>query len=133
MNRVLGIDYGTSRIGLALSDERGKIAFPHKVIIVRKKLIGEIIKKLREICIKESVSEIVVGLPRGLSGMQDTEMTKSVREFADALAALHLPVHLEEEFLSTKEASRGPTAKSHIDASAAAIILQSFLDSQKDL
>lgn len=125
MARVLGIDYGTKRIGLAVSDEGGTMAFPYG--IVNKE------SEIADICRKENISHIVVGLPRALGTMEDTQMTKVVRKFADRLRVWGVPVDFEPEFLSTKEASGGPTEKESIDAAAAAIILQSYLERKKNM
>ncbi len=127
MSRILGIDFGTRRIGLALSDEELRLAFPHRVL----QSSGKIVEEIGAICASEEISEIVVGLPRGLANMQDTAMTAQVRTFAKSLEALKLPVHFEEEYLSTREAHGSPARQKEIDASAATIILQSFLDRKK--
>ncbi len=126
---MLGIDYGGRRVGLALSDDAGSMAFPHKIIENTKRIvddIGDLIKK-------ESVERIVVGLPRALGDMSDTDMTTKVRAFAKNLESLGLPVELEDEFLSSSEVTRQGGAKGAIDASSAAIILQSYLERQKNM
>ncbi|MEK7576756.1 MAG: RuvX/YqgF family protein [Patescibacteria group bacterium] len=133
MARTLGIDYGLRRVGLALSDEREFMAFPYGVLDIGKLTPEEIIRQIGDICKKEEVKEIVVGVPRGLSSMQDTEMTDHALRFIDILKVLQIPVKPTEEFLSSKEASRGPTPKERIDASAAALILQSFLDGKRNM
>jgi putative holliday junction resolvase len=124
MSRILGIDYGTKRIGLSISDESHKLAFPYETIDR-----DDIIKRLREICKKESIEKIIIGNPRGLREMQDTNMTKIVHEFVTSLGALGVSLQLVDEFYSTKEAGNLPTRKENIDQSAATIILQSYLDS----
>lgn len=133
MARILGIDYGTKRIGMALSDERGMMAFPYGVFDISGKTPDQIFQGIATLCSKEQIEKIVIGVPRGLSTMQDTEMTDKVFSFADGLKKLTIPVFYEEEFLSSKQAQRGSTAKQHIDASAAALILQSYLDRKKDM
>jgi putative Holliday junction resolvase len=120
MGRVLGIDYGDSRIGLAMSDPLKIIASPFKSLIKEK-----------------DVEAIVVGLPLGLKG-QETAQTKKVREFADLLCTLKLPIRLEDERLSSVSAEKSMIQqniktghnKGLIDQRAAAIVLQQFLDKQ---
>lgn len=119
--RYLGIDYGEKRIGLALSDPEGKVAIPYSVV----GFFGGVVSAVK----KENIGKIVVGLPIGFSG-KDTDQTKIIRKFAEALEKkVKLPVELENEVLSTKIASQF-SSKDKIDASAAAIILQSYLDKQ---
>lgn len=126
--RILGIDYGTRRMGLALSDEEGRIAFPYKTLEAGKKIFEE----LGVICKENKVDAIVIGLPQDLSG-NDTAMTSKVREFTHDLKQLGYTVDFEPEFFSTKEAARGPTKKENIDAAAAAILLQSYLERKKNM
>jgi len=129
MTRFLGIDYGGRRVGTALSDDAGSIAFPHKILENSKMIISEI----GALAQKEQISRIVVGLPRALGDMSDTEMTGEVRAFAKELETLGFPVDFEDEFLSSSEVTRQGGTKGAIDASAAAIILQSYLERRKNM
>jgi putative Holliday junction resolvase len=133
MARYLGIDYGLRRVGLALSDEREFMAFPYGILDTAGMKPDEITAHIEELCRKENVETIVIGVPRGLASMQDTEMTDHAIRFADTLRALDIPIVLEEEFLTSRQASRAPTPKERIDASAAALILQSFLERKKNM
>lgn len=127
--RYLGIDYGSKRIGLALSDEEGRIAFPHKVIEGGKPL--QSIEKIKEIIADNGVGALVIGHPISFGGKK-TPQTKEIEQFATVLSgAVQLPVELENEILSSKMLQRQGVPKEHLDASAAAIILQSYLDKQK--
>jgi len=129
-NRVLGIDYGTKRIGVALSDDAGIMAFPHATLDAD----DNIIEKIRALCECEGIGEIIVGLPQAPGSMSDTAMTARVRAFGESLKKIGLPVEFEQEFFSTNEAKdSGATKKEHIDASAAAIILQSYLERKKNM
>ena len=140
--RVLAIDFGLKRLGLALSDDRGVLAAPYAVR-ERKGLkrdvadLTETIKELR-------VALVVFGRPRGLQ--EGTEHHKSqIEQFSSALeSALReasLPIAIEwwDERFSTAEAWRGLRAsgissragKEQIDAHAAAVILQGYLDAQR--
>ena len=133
MGRVLGIDYGDSRIGLAMSDPLKIIASPFKTI--RNEGNEKCLQVFQSLIKEKDVEAIIVGLPIGLKG-QETVQTKKVREFANLLYALQLPIHLEDERLSSVSAEKSMIQqniktghnKGLIDQRAAAIILQQFLD-----
>ena len=135
MGRVLGIDYGDSRIGLAMSDPLKIIASPFKTI--RNEGNEKCLQVFQSLIKEKDVEAIVVGLPLGLKG-QETAQTKKVREFADLLYALKLPIRLEDERLSSVSAEKSMIQqniktghnKGLIDQRAAAIVLQQFLDKQ---
>ena len=135
MGRVLGIDYGDSRIGLAMSDPIKIIASPFKTILNEGN--EKCLQVFQSLIKEKDVEAIVVGLPIGLKG-QETVQTKKVREFANLLYALKLPIHLEDERLSSVSAEKSMIQqniktghnKGLIDQRAAAIILQQFLDKQ---
>ena len=135
MGRVLGIDYGDSRIGLAMSDPLKIIASPFNTI--RNEGNEKCLQVFQSLIKEKDVEAIVVGLPIGLKG-QETAQTKKVREFADLLYVLKLPIHLEDERLSSVSAEKSMIQqniktghnKGLIDQRAAAIILQQFLDKQ---
>ena len=135
MGRVLGIDYGDSRIGLAMSDPLKIIASPFKTI--RNEGNEKCLQVFQSLIKEKDVEAIVVGLPIGMKG-QETVQTKKVREFANLLYALQLPIHLEDERLSSVSAEKSMIQqniktghnKELIDQRAAAIILQQFLDKQ---
>ena len=133
MGRVLGVDYGDSRIGLAMSDPIKIIASPFKTILNEGN--EKCLQVFQSLIKEKDVEAIVVGLPIGLKG-QETVQTKKVREFANLLYALKLPIHLEDERLSSVSAEKSMIQqniktghnKELIDQRAAAIILQQFLD-----
>jgi len=135
MGRVFGIDYGDSRIGLAMSDPLKIIASPFKTI--RNEGNEKCLQVFQSLIKEKDVEAIVVGLPIGLKG-QETVQTKKVRAFAKLLYALKLPIHLEDERLSSVSAEKSMIQqniktghnKELIDQRAAAIILQQFLDKQ---
>jgi putative Holliday junction resolvase len=136
--KYLGIDFGEKRIGLAISDETGKISFPYNVIPNDKKLL-ESIKKIIE---EEEIGEIVMGESKDFKGEPNKIMPK-IEEFKKELEdETGLKVMLEPEFMTSAQAEhiqrrrpgsasrpwrREPKTSMH-DASAAAIILQSYLD-----
>ena len=133
MGRVLGVDYGDSRIGLAMSDPIKIIASPFKTILNEGN--EKCLQVFQSLIKEKDVEAIVVGLPIGLKG-QETVQTKKVREFVNLLYALKLPIHLEDERLSSVSAEKSMIQqniktghnKGLIDQRAAAIILQQFLD-----
>ena len=121
--RLLGIDYGRKRIGVAMSDKEGRMAFPYAVVENNVKKFSAI----RKICENEDISEIVVGLPKNLKG-EETEMTREVQEFGRRLCQkIGLKVIFQNEMFSTKEAVQIQGRHQKIDASAAALILDSYL------
>ena len=133
MKRILCLDYGEKRIGLALSDPLKIIAYPYKTIINfgLKNLKYEI----KKIIANETIESIVIGLPIGLNG-KDTIQTKKVREFRLQILDLNIPIYFEDERLSSLAAAKSMKLekiktgfnKGMIDKRAAAIILQQFLD-----
>lgn len=122
--KYLGIDYGKKRVGIAISDEQGRFAFPHSVIANN----SELVQNVEEICRKNSVKEIVVGESKDYTG-KDNPVMKDIREFVKNLETESgLAVHLEPEFLTTAEAERIQGRNDMTDASAAAIILSSYIN-----
>lgn len=122
--RYLGIDYGDKRIGIALSDEQGILAFPYATVENNKKAIDEI----KKICSEQGVDTVVVGLPLSF-GMKETEQTGKVKIFAQKLKkVINLPVEFENELLTSKIAGKESADK--IDESSAALILQSWMDKE---
>lgn len=129
-NKILGIDYGTKKIGFAFSDYEQKIAFPRTVHANVWKYVSE---DIRDFILNEDVSEIVIGLPVGLDG-RENELSSEVRAFAEKLKIdFSLPIHFENEVYSSalvKTSGASPVHK--IDASSAALILQTFLDRRQN-
>jgi len=125
--KYLGIDFGTKRIGIAISDAAGTIAFPRATLPNDAQLFSQ----LEELVKNEKVTCIVVGDTRSHGG-KDNPVTAEAEEFVVALQkALATPVERVWEMWSSIEASRyAPEGQEHNDASAAAIILQRFLDTR---
>ena len=133
MGRILGVDYGDVRVGLALSDTTKLIASPLKTI--QNINSGLLISELKEIISENDVESIVVGFPVGMKG-QDTNQTVKVKDFTQSLSILCLPIFMEDERLSSIAAKKSLFMeniktghnKEIIDQRAAAIVLQQFLD-----
>ena len=132
MGRILAIDYGDQRIGLALSDPLKIIASPYKTIINHD---HHIVNLIQDIIIIEDVELIIIGLPLAMSG-QDTDQTKKVKFFSDKLSSKGIKIKFVDERWSSKAAKRSMKDqgiktghnKSLVDQTAAAIFLQQYLD-----
>jgi putative Holliday junction resolvase len=140
--RALGIDYGQRRIGLALSDPTGLLARPWKTIRreggtaqVAARLAEEIAALLSE---DDGLGAVVIGWPRRLNG-EPTDQTAAVSAVVDRLRSLvSIPLMTQDERLSSREAESllarrekdWRKRKLLIDATAAAVILQDYLDSR---
>ena len=133
MGRLLAIDYGARRVGLALSDPLKMIASPYRTII--KKNNTNLIEEIKRIIAEEDVELTIIGLPLGMAG-QITEQTKKVEEFADKLAARGIAIKYEDERWSSVAAKRSMKEqniktghnKGLVDQTAAAIFLQQYLE-----
>lgn len=126
--RFLGIDYGAKRTGIAMSDEQGKMAFPYVVL----KSDENLVKEIKKICEKEKIKKIILGYPLTLTGAP-THNTQLVLEFKKKLeSVVKIPIILEKEFYTTKEAERVQGKIKKIDASAAALILKHYIDKLKN-
>ena len=121
--RLLGIDYGTKHIGIALSDEGGQFAMPLNVLSSSKNLLQEVLEIIKE----NKAEEIVMGESRDYKGKANAVLAKSL-EFKKQMEAEGLKVHLEPEFMTSENAERLQGKHDMLDASSAALILQSFLD-----
>lgn len=122
--KYLGIDFGTKRVGIAISDEEGKIAFPNEVLPNDSGLLQNVIK----ICDGNLIGAVVIGESNDFAGNPNPIM-KDVKKFIKGLEKkIKAPIIFEPEFLSSVQASRIQGETKKLDASAAAIILQSFLD-----
>lgn len=139
--RHMGIDFGAKRVGIALSDESGTLAFPHSVLINDKQLLSRVMGIVQE----QKVETIVLGESKDFSG-KDNPIAEHAENFKNTLETVtRRKVIYEPEFLTSIQAgqkhsrrpdgsrgsglrARSRKANDMLDASAAAIILQSFLD-----
>ena len=136
ISRLMGLDVGDRRIGVAVSDALGLTAQPVLTLVRTNR--RQDVKSLRRLLRKHDCAEIVVGNPLYMSGDQSPQAAKA-QSFAEILREeTGLPVHLWDERLTTTEAHRhlhaaGRAAPEHravVDQVAAVLILQSFLDAR---
>jgi putative holliday junction resolvase len=134
--RVMGIDLGAKRTGLALSDARGTLARPHRVIASPTPLAGIVEEVMRLQAEDDGLAAIVVGLPKRLDGSPNV-LTLHVEKFVGLLRArVTAPVVTQDERLTSVEAESLLASrekdwrrrKEKLDAAAAAVILQEYLD-----
>lgn len=130
---LIGLDVGEKRIGVAVADLSVKIAVPFAVIEVD----GNEIEAIAEITLKESADKVVVGYPRGQSG-QPTAQTDFIENFAKKLEYLDAEIVFQDESLTSVmaeeqlKAYKKPYSKGDIDAMAATIILQDYVNSHEN-
>ena len=133
--RVMGLDHGTVRVGIALSDELRMIASPLEFIPAEP--FEALVDKLKQLIEEKDVDLLVVGMPRNMDGTHGPAAEK-VREFIRRLQeSITLPIHTWDERLTSAQANRiliegnvrRENRKRVVDKMAAAILLQSFLDS----
>jgi putative Holliday junction resolvase len=122
--RFLGIDYGRKRIGLALSDDGRKFAFPLKIVLNNKDIFSILAGIIKE----NEIGEIVLGESLDFDGVPNRVM-KEIEKFAKKLEKeFSLPVHFQKEFLTSVEARRYKENEERADSKASALILQRYLD-----
>jgi putative holliday junction resolvase len=129
----MGVDVGTVRVGIAVSDPSGTVASPHTTVPAGEGLIDRLAGLARDL----ACQTVVIGLPKGLSG-RDTASTRGARDVAANLGEQGFDVHLWDERLSSAEAERvlleagrrRAQRRVERDPIAAAIILQGWLDAR---
>lgn len=121
--RFLGIDYGSKRVGLALSDEAGIMAFPLKVIPNTPNLL----KELETIIADKKVAEIVIGHSLDKNSQPNKIQVAIEDLMTDLTLATGVPINLEPEQFSTQAALQIQGRNEMTDASAATLILDSFI------
>jgi putative Holliday junction resolvase len=141
MIKFLGIDYGTKRIGIAISDDGGRMAFPKEILLNDSNFF----EKISEILKKEKIDEVVIGESVDFSGKLNALSARIEIFISDFKEKFNIPIHKQKEFLTSVEARKGGNTKEiltqkqshsrlkdkkrgHIDSSAAALILQRYLD-----
>jgi putative Holliday junction resolvase len=126
--KYVGIDYGTKRVGVAVSDDQGSMAFPKEII--QNTGLENVATRVSTLCNELGTRDVILGESKNFKG-EDNEVMKDVRVFINHLEARGLDVVYEPEIFSTMQAERLQGQQDDIDASAAAVILQSYLDRVK--
>lgn len=142
--KIIGIDWGSKRVGTALASDQAKIAAPHKTLANDKDLTA----KIAALCQDETVELLVIGLPLNMQG-EETAQTAVVRQWGETLAKhVGLPLQWQAESLTSVESAHSPdvdpvrsrsprggrsrafgrAASNGVDSAAAAIILQDYLN-----
>ncbi|OGY45563.1 MAG: hypothetical protein A2731_01480 [Candidatus Buchananbacteria bacterium RIFCSPHIGHO2_01_FULL_39_8] len=140
---ILGIDYGSKKIGIAKSDDKNSLALPLEILSNTSK--ADVLAKLKLICQQEQVERIIVGVPISLQpdkretfwrqkDLQNDQMREVLNFVGWLKNNLDLPIEVEDERLSTKMANglrKDLVKKGPDDAVAAMLILQTYLDKQR--
>lgn len=122
--KYIGIDFGSKRVGIAVSDESGSLAFPKVVLANDKKLLSLILKIAEE----ENALGIVIGESKNYSGEPNRIMEEIEKFKKEIEEKTKLEIYFEPEFMTSVQAVQLQGKNKMLDASAATIILQSFLD-----
>ena len=135
MSRLLGLDVGEKRIGVAVCDETQTLARP--LLTLKRASKKEDFARLAALCREHAIEKVIVGLPKTLRGEEGPQAQRVRRYAIELQAALNLPIDFWDERYSSVDAyerlsasSRKARAKGDIDAAAAAIILQEYLNAQ---
>ena len=122
--RLIGIDYGKKRVGIALTDDKGLMAFPKAVLPNDNYLVSEIAAMVKS----QGVSRIIIGESKDFK-MIDNPIMSQIKLFKDQLElATGVEMIYEPELLTSHQATHFQGKNAMIDASAAAIVLQSYID-----
>jgi putative Holliday junction resolvase len=135
--RIIGLDLGEKRIGVAAADDRTGVALP----VTTVNAVGDPAALVASILREQSADEVVVGLPLSMSGAVGPQAEKVLALVEELREIVAIPIHTWDERLSSVQASRSPgrptrrksnrTADAGRDAAAAAIVLQAYLDSRR--
>ncbi len=134
MGKYLGIDYGTKRVGIAVSDDDKTFSFARRTL--ENKDIESLTSEIKEICHEEEVEKIILGLPVNMKG-ERTPWTKKVEAFSVFLKnTLNISVEFQDERLTSQmsyslfrdKKSEQKMTKCEIDEQSARIILQDYID-----
>jgi len=126
--KYLGIDYGEKNVGIAISDIEGKVAFP-KIVLQNN---AELTENILNICKESEVEAIVIGESKDYKGEDNKISPKVISLKRELLSLVKLPIFLEPEFMSSMQVEKTFGKTEMLDASAASIILQTFLDKEKN-
>ncbi|MDQ5972640.1 MAG: putative pre6S rRNA nuclease [Patescibacteria group bacterium] len=133
--RIVALDIGDKRIGVATANVVARLASPLKTLDVS----DDVIEQIKQLTAEQTAAAVVLGLPRNLKG-EDTDQTRKVREFGERLQHhLDIPIYWQDEALTSHvseeklKSGKTPYQKSDIDALAATYILEDFLASKEEL
>lgn len=136
--RTCGLDLGAARVGVAVDDELGLLAHPRPTLDGRDR--GALVRALRDLAASEGIARFIIGFPLDMKGGEG-EAARRARDLAQLIAdQTGIAVELWDERLTTAQAQRaldasevrGKKAKAAIDAAAAVVILQSWLDAHRN-
>lgn len=135
MSRIIGLDHGSRRIGLAVGDTETRMAFARPAL--RTRSMEDAVDAIRTLAEEERVEIVVIGLPYNMDGSEGRQAAEA-RAFGERLNAIGLRVAFEDERLSSWEAalrlseggSRPARAGGELDSAAARVILQQYLDAR---
>ena len=136
MNRIIGIDFGLSKVGIAISDPSGIISMPLETI--RYKNQKDLIERLKKIALEKNVKTLVIGYPLNMN-YKENSMTEIIDKFKVVMESNDFEIYLEDERLSSQYAKKimiqqdikTGKNKEMIDVLSASIILQTYLDRKK--
>ena len=136
MNRVIGIDFGLSKVGIAISDPSGIISMPLETI--RYKNQKDLIERLKKIALEKNVKTLVIGYPLNMN-YKENSMTEIIDKFKVVMESNDFEIYLEDERLSSQYAKKimiqqdikTGKNKEMVDVLSASIILQTYLDRKK--
>ena len=134
--RIIGLDHGSRRIGVAIGDTETGMAFARSAI--RRRNLDHDLALIGELCTGEEASLVVVGLPLNMDGTEG-EQASAAREFGERVRGIGLSVAYEDERLTSWEAAermgpggrRAPRRSGELDSGAARLILQQYLDARR--
>ncbi|MEP6468286.1 MAG: Holliday junction resolvase RuvX [Chloroflexota bacterium] len=132
MTRLIGLDHGSRRIGVAIGDTETRLAFARPAL--RRRNAAQDIRDIGQLAQSEGAAMVVLGLPRNMDGSEGPQAA-AARDFGEQLAAIGLVVELQDERLTSWQAAeqigprRGRERRSgELDSAAARVILQEYLD-----
>ena len=136
MNRIIGIDFGLSKVGIAISDPSGIISMPLETI--RYKNQKDLIERLKKIALERNVKTVVIGYPLNMN-YKENSMTEIIDKFKVVMESNDFEIYLEDERLSSQYAKKimiqqdikTGKNKEMVDVLSASIILQTYLDRKK--
>ena len=136
MNRIIGIDFGLSKVGIAISDPSGIISMPLETI--RYKNQKDLIERLKKIALEKNVKTLVIGYPLNMN-YKENSMTEIIDKFKVVMESNDFEIYLEDERLSSQYAKKimiqqdikTGKNKEMVDLLSASIILQTYLDRKK--